>query len=73
MAKQNKEEIDNPIEENNKLLKGILLTLLENKPRENKAKILKEAGFNQPEIITLCGPSEITLRTRKYRENKKKK
>jgi len=54
-----------------KLLKGILLALLEDKSRESKAKILKEVGFNQPEILNLCGPAESTLRVRKLREKKK--
>lgn len=54
-----------------KLLKGILLTLLDEKPREIKAKILKEVGFNQNEIVDICGPAESTLRVRRLRENKK--
>lgn len=64
--KQDKIEIDD-----NKLLKGILLALLEDKSRESKAKILKEAGFNQPEVLEICGPAESTLRVRKLREKKK--
>ena len=64
--KQNNLEI-----EDNKLLKGILLALLGEKPRENKVKILKESGFNQSAILELCGPAESTLRVRKLREKKK--
>jgi len=57
--------------EDKKILKGILLALLDERPRENKVKILKESGFNQPEILELCGPAESTLRVRKLREKKK--
>lgn len=63
---QNNVEIDD-----NKLLEGILLALLDEKPRENKVKILKEVGFNQNEIVNICGPANSTLRVRKLRENKK--
>ncbi len=65
---QNKEEIKI---DDNKLLKGILLALLEDRSRENKAKILKETGFNQSEVLEICGPAESTLRVRKLREKKK--
>jgi len=71
--RQNESKMEkNLSEENNRLLNGILLALLEDKSRESKAKILKDAGFNQQYILKICGPSLTTLRTRKYRENKKK-
>lgn len=54
-----------------KFLKGILLALLDGKLRDDKAKILKEAGFKQPDIIELIGISETTKRTRKLRAKKK--
>jgi len=63
---QNNEKIDE-----DKLLKGILLTLLDGKSREIKTRILKEVGFNQNEIVNLCGPAESTMRVRKLRETRK--
>ena len=67
MTKQNKGRVEI---EDKKLLRGILLTLLEDKPRENKVKILKDVGFNQSEISDICGPAPSTLRWRKHMEKK---
>jgi len=57
--------------EDTKLLKGILLTLLDGKSRDEKSKILKEAGLKRLEITELVGESGSAARVRKHREKNK--
>jgi len=57
--------------DDNKLLRGILLTLLDGKSRDEKSKILKEAEFKRHEITKLVGESGSAARVRKHREKKK--
>ena len=54
-----------------KLLRGILMTLLDRKSRDDKARILKEAGFKKSEIVEFIGISETAKRMRKSRAKKK--
>lgn len=55
----------------NKLLKAILITLLDGKSRDEKSKILEEAGFNKSEMIGVIGVSKEALKKREYRGKKK--
>ena len=62
------------LEENNKLLRGILLAFaLKEEKWENKSKILKTGGLNQTEINNLIGFSENAKRVQKHRAKKKQK
>lgn len=71
MTERNEKEI---LEENNQLLKGILLALaLKEEQWENKSKVLKTGGLKQTEVNDLIGLSENAKRVRKHREKKKQK
>ena len=71
MTERSEREI---LEENNQLLKGILLALaLKEEKWENKSKVLKTGGLKQTEVNNLIGLSENAKRVRKHREKKKGK
>lgn len=68
MSKQNDSKI-----EDNKLLKAILLTLLDDKPTDRKVKILSEVGMKSEEIGSIVGMSGRGIRKNKqYREKNEK-
>jgi len=56
-----------------KKLDALLVSnLIENPNREDKKRILKNAGFREKDIIELIGPAPSTVRVRKLRARRKR-